>query len=220
MEMLDKLTSEVKRFALENGARLVGVADAEELKKVSGDKDPFRLLEDAKAIVVFAYPLVEAMIAKAPDEQYNRLVELHYQIVREIAYKIALFIEEKGFRAYPCHDQGDIEHKRAAELAGLGRVGEHTLLITPQYECRVHLNSVVTNAPLRIDERLDTELCDDCGECIRNCPAKAIEGGKKINVSACRNYRKNVLGRRYCGICMKVCWTHFKNLTTSGRLIP
>lgn len=188
----------------------MGIADAKTLREISGKKNPFRVVDGARAVVVFAIPLVSSTIIGAPDEKYNRLVELHYQKLRELAYDIATFLEGRGFEAHPCHDQRDVEHKRAAELAGLGRVGDHTLLITPTYGCRVHLNSVVTDAPLEADRKIDEELCDHCGECLRKCPARAIQPGIKVDIQSCLDYRRKILKRAYCGICMKTCWNHLR----------
>jgi epoxyqueuosine reductase QueG len=202
------LTDEVKRLVLRRGAGLVGIADPKALAEVSISKDPFLIMRDAKAVIVFALPLEEDVIEDAPGEKYNNLVRLHFQRLREIASEVSSWLEGKGYRAYPCHDQAGVEHKRAAELAGLGKVGDHTLLITQKYGCNVHLNSVITDAPLEFDEVIEEELCDHCGECIQNCPANAIKSGKKVDAKLCLDYRRNRLKRSYCGICMKSCWNH------------
>jgi epoxyqueuosine reductase QueG len=166
-------------------------------------------MRDVKAVIVLGIALDEEAIRDAPDERYNRLVRLHFEKLRRIAAEIASWLRSMGYKACPCHDQGGVEHKRAAELAGLGRVGDHTLLITPKYGCRVHLNSVLTDAPLKFDQMLD-EICDHCGECIRRCPAGAIRPGRTVDSVLCGTYRREKLKRSYCGICMKVCWDHLR----------
>jgi epoxyqueuosine reductase QueG len=69
---------------------------------------------------------------------------------------------------------GDLSHKHAAVLAGLGQMGKSSLLITPQYGNRVYISSVITNAPLEPDEPFKEDLCKDCDICIKACPVKAI----------------------------------------------
>ena len=156
----------------------------------------------------------ERIIKEIPYGRYNDIVNLHYRRLRTIAMKVASWLRNMGCKAYPCHDQGGIEHKRAAELAGLGRVGDHTLLITPKYGCCVHLNSVLTDAPLRFD-RMVEEICDHCGECIKGCPAGAIGPNRTVDPNLCINYRMTKLKRSYCGICMKICYFHLNKKSST-----
>ncbi len=43
---------------------------------------------------------------------------------------------------------GDFSHRHAAELAGLGRIGLNRFLITPQFEPRAWLMSVISTVEL------------------------------------------------------------------------
>lgn len=167
-------------------------------------------MKDAQAVIVFAVHLDEEVIRDAPGKKYNTAVPRSFRMLRIIAQKASRWLRAMGYNAHPCHNQADIGHKRDAELAGLGKIGDHTLLITPEYGCRVHLNSVITNALLIPDKPVMKELCDHCEECIRRYPANAILDKKRIAKDRCINYRKNNLKRNYCGICMKVCWEHLK----------
>lgn len=53
---------------------------------------------------------------------------------------------------------GDLSHKHAAVVAGLGVLGKNTLLITPQFGNRVNLVSIVTDLEIEPDAVLTDEL--------------------------------------------------------------
>lgn len=201
-------TNEFKSLVLEYGADFVGIADPFKLAEISGKKSPFSAMENTKAVIIFGISMPKEIMEEVPDTEYQRMLASHFDKLRRIAKKVARWLEEQGFNSYPCHDQEDIEHKKAAELAGLGRVGSHTLLITPLYGPRVHLNSVLTDYSLKFDTILETKFCDQCDECIKGCPPAALKNGLEVDLQKCLNYRYTELKKRYCGLCMKICWQH------------
>ena len=67
-----------------------------------------------------------------------------------------------------------IDTNRAAEVCGLGKVGLHGKVITPEYGTFLRFVYIVTDAPLECDPPFQGEVCDKCGECIKACHGKAI----------------------------------------------
>ncbi|MBE7040276.1 MAG: hypothetical protein E7398_06085 [Ruminococcaceae bacterium] len=67
-----------------------------------------------------------------------------------------------------------IDTERAAEVCGLGKVGLHGKIITPDYGTFLRFVYIVTDAPLELDKPFEGEICDGCGECIKACPGKAV----------------------------------------------
>ena len=69
--------------------------------------------------------------------------------------------------------------KDAAVLAGLGVIGKHNLLITPEFGTRVRLRAIFMDAELRTTGPVsDYYPCDGCPmPCHRACPQSAFEGG-------------------------------------------
>ena len=201
-------SAEVKNLVLASGADIVGIADPYKLAEVSGKKNPFSVMESTKSVITFGICMPKEIMECVPESKYQIMLTNHFGKLRRIAKKIGSWLEEKGYNSYPCHDQDNIEHKKAAQLAGLGRVGSHTLLITPQYGPRVHLNSVLTDYPLNFDRFLEEELCDQCDECIAKCPPGALKKGFEVDRRKCLIYRGSELKRSYCGLCMKICWDH------------
>jgi epoxyqueuosine reductase QueG len=114
------LTEDVKLWARGLGAKLVGIASADNFKGAPEGFHPWEILPDAKSVVVIAVPLLYGVIEKShpfkPYETYidpqtlkygmpNREYAVQYvslnakldRIVQEIGYSL----EERGFYAFP-----------------------------------------------------------------------------------------------------------------------
>jgi epoxyqueuosine reductase len=91
--------------------------------------------------------------------------------------------EELGITAWssPYHPKGAgfAFLKDAAALAGLGVIGKHNLLITPEFGTRVRLRAVFMDADLPVTGPIsDFDPCDGCPRpCHRACPQGAFEDG-------------------------------------------
>jgi NADH-quinone oxidoreductase subunit F len=100
-------------------------------------------------------------------------------------------------------DLGEILHDGA--LCALGRSAANPVLSTLRYfkdEYLAHINDKKCPSGVcqqLIEYAIDAEKCTGCGICARNCPAKAISGGKKqahtINRVLCIK----------CGVCHDSC---------------
>ena len=67
-----------------------------------------------------------------------------------------------------------IDFNKAAEICGLGRVGDSGHLIAPKLGPFLRMAFIVTDAPLACDPPFGTTLCDHCGQCRTACPGGAI----------------------------------------------
>ncbi len=65
----------------------------------------------------------------------------------------------------PFIDNSPIPEVRAASLSGLGRIGDHGLLIHPRYGSYVFIGSIVTNALLAQSPGGIPSACPHCGAC-------------------------------------------------------
>jgi epoxyqueuosine reductase QueG len=111
-------------------------------------------------------------------------------------------------------NEGDIALVAMAYLAGLGELGKHGSLISPELGSSFRLGAVSTAMPLRADGPKDfgfDEVCLKCGVCERFCPGDAIKPQKKIvngierwhiDTPACEPYFHKLYG---CKICLMVC---------------
>ena len=209
------------------GVELLGVASVE----TSGSEElrdrATALLPGAKSVVVLGKEVYKEVVDLAKpskgvgEAEYGDLIEPHGdylngRLTRGV-YELADFFRKDGYRSLPLPARGCptdqrflmavFSYKHAAQLAGLGTLGRHALLITPEYGPRVRLACLLTEAPLETSPISKENYCVDCDACIRECPAEALcvpgEGeAYSINKYACRMYRQ--VGLIYT-LCVKAC---------------
>lgn len=191
------LTGEVKKFALEMNADLVGVCASDSL--VEGRGNLFEIMPDVKALVVIALEHFEPVLNSGNLQIIQYGVHQLYHEIDRILYALSRFLSKKGFKAVslPAYlpidmDKGsgligEVSLRHAAQCAGLGEIGLNRLLITPQYGPRVRLGAVITSADLAPDEPFKGELCkrEKCAACVRACPVGAISTKGEVNVFKC-----------------------------------
>jgi len=108
-------------------------------------------------------------------------------------------------------------HKTAATCSGLGWVGKNGLLINRQYGSKLCWATVLTDAPLPVDEPTGRSECGDCDLCVKHCPSGAIKGEhwslndplrELVRYDKCRALKvgKTALASKpNCGFCITVC---------------
>jgi epoxyqueuosine reductase len=68
--------------------------------------------------------------------------------------------------------------KDSAALAGLGVIGKHNLLVTPEFGTRVRLRGIFMEAALEPTGPIDFDPCNGCDmPCHRACPREAFRSG-------------------------------------------
>jgi epoxyqueuosine reductase len=109
---------------------------------------------------------------------------------QELAEWAADFIVEKGYKAFAQSDGNIINgcfeeatktstlpHKKIAILSGLGWIGKSNLFITQEYGSALCMCTILTNAPLPIENRqIVMPKCGGCTVCKDICPANVIHG--------------------------------------------
>lgn len=202
------LTEKIKKFALDLGADLVGIAPIERFAGAPVMMSPQGLMPTAKNVIVCAIHHPDAAMELGGEEhpqkigpytiQYEMNLKLDY-----IAFRVARFIDGLGYDVIPIASSNiwryrdfmnlranfapDISHIYAATCAGLGQIGWNGLTVSPEYGAWNRFISIITDAPLCGTPMYeDTKLCDMCGECIRRCPTdayrKEVNGVKSIEV--------------------------------------
>ncbi len=113
------------------------------------------------------------------------------------------------------------ETAKEAALCALGQSAPNPFLSTLRYfrdEYEAHIKEKrcpALSCKELIAYYIDPNKCQGCGRCLRNCPAEAIDGGKKkihiIDQDACTK----------CGTCFEVCPPRFGAVTKiSGVPVP
>jgi len=227
---LAELTSNIKEFCLQGGAKIVGVADLEPLK-AGLQTDPPDLMQPYTSAISIALPLdlraAAAMSGEPTPASASNCKEINARL-NAMTKAIVSHIESLGYsaEAVPASKklveggtEGSISHKAIAIMAGMGWQGKSLLLVTPKYGPRVRLSSVLTDMPLEFDSPAKNR-CGNCTKCIKACPAGAIRGvntdlhyssrEEALDLDKCHGntlrYMK-VPGIEYtfCGQCIPVC---------------
>ncbi len=222
----NNIKTEIKAQAIKMGADLAGFASVERFGGCPEGFRPTDLMPKAQSVIVLAKRLPrEAVINKRRLTIYKNVnVTLNIRL-DQIACQLACFIEDQGFRAYPVpaddpytywdevnlHGKGELSHRHAAVVAGLGKLGKNNLLITSRYGNRVNLVSILTDVAIEPDPLSEEELCpEECRVCLEACPAGALDGSTVVQ-KLCRQQFGVTLPRGFsvygCWECRRVCPT-------------
>jgi len=150
---------------------------------------PRETLADAQAIIILGVGAYDkgAVYTNTRKQLRGKVARTYhcYPVVRQIAEKVAGFIEESGYKAVPGQD---VPLKFVADRIGLGAYGKNGLLLTEQCGSYVGLRSVITDMPITPDrfEKM-TPPCDDCDACLQACPTGALYAPYKMNPRLCIN---------------------------------
>jgi epoxyqueuosine reductase len=125
------------------------------------------LLLEAKSAVVFGKEIYREIVRffksskEAGEIESGELIGGHSDYLNgrlnTAVHKMSEILRKEGFRSLPLSAIGPVDqrfmtsllsYKHTAELAGLGRIGRHSLLITPEFGPRVRLACLLTEAPL------------------------------------------------------------------------
>ena len=112
-----------------------------------------------------------------------------------------------------------ISQKHAAQAAGLGTIGRHSLLITPEFGSMLWLGAVLCDYEFEADPLKDN-ICTSCDLCVKACPKNALEQ-PEIKQEVCWDYtfgddESTKSWRISCHKCRDVCPY---NLGTKNSLI-
>jgi epoxyqueuosine reductase QueG len=199
-----ELTEQIKQRAKELGADLVGIAPIERFQNAPLRMSPQGLLPEARSVVVAAIHHPDAAIELDGEPTAHNMGPYGMQgtmnaMLDDLSFWLGRFIEAKGFKTLPISASNiwrytgykdlkvnfapDMAHRYAAVAAGLGEIGWSGLCLTPQFGPRNRFVSVVTEAELEPTPMYDGDpLCDQCNECVINCPTDAFRKEvKKMN---------------------------------------
>jgi len=135
-----------------------------------------------------------------------------------------------------CVDIQPLMDKAWAVRAGLGWIGKHTNLITPDYGSWVFIGELLLNLELEYDSETIEDHCGTCTLCIEACPTDAIVEPYVVDSNLCISHATiesrvpemraevaaNLDGWFYgCDICQDVCpWNRFAEPTRETGFEP
>ena len=132
-----------------------------------------------------------------------------------------------------CVDIQPTLDKAWAVRAGLGWLGKHSNVITPEYGSWVFIGELLLNVELEPDAEPMEDHCGTCTLCIEACPTQAITEPYVVDSNKCISYatielrtpelpeaiEPHLSGWLYgCDICQDVCpWNRFETATDEPR---
>ena len=144
--------------------------------------------------------------------------------------------EYPGAEGKVCVDIQPMMDKAWAVRAGLGWMGKHTNVITPEFGSWVFIGELLLNLELDYDDSEVADQCGSCTLCIDACPTGAIVEPYVLDANLCishatiesrapeirQDVAANLEGWLYgCDVCQDVCpWNHAVRPTNESRFEP
>ncbi|MBN1152966.1 MAG: hypothetical protein JXA58_07135 [Dehalococcoidia bacterium] len=193
-----RLNDEFNRFMESKEVDLWGVAPVTSYNSVVDPKmHPRYWMPDATAVAVLGLQVPNAIVQqverKTSPYPYLRFArKLLNDELDSLANQLARMLVRRGYDALPtpANDWRDprtltpmVSHVLTAVAAGLGEVGWHNMLLTPQFGVRQKLVTIITNAPLETGHAYDGDpICDRCMRCVNECEIGAIAAERTRSV--------------------------------------
>lgn len=191
-------SKKVKEIMRNLGADLCGIAKIERFSNAPKGYHPLDVFPECKSVISFGcrFP-VGALLCKS-HTPYTRIRNSITPKMDAIALNFCIEMEKDGIVCIPIptnESEWDrntnrwrsiISLKHAAQAAGLGTIGRHSLLITPEFGSMVWLGAVLCSQELEQDEMIEN-MCENCKLCVNACPVNALEN-IEINQQRCWDY--------------------------------
>ena len=227
--MIADINTQFDKIVRDADVDRIGVVRLEDWKEIPVYRQATDLLPGAKSVIVLAMEVFAEVVnylssrVQVGETMLRDLFDSNTNLINGLlnqqAYDIVKGLHKIGFKGLILPATGSpfdnrfleapFSYKDAALAAGLGIIGRHSLLLTPEYGPRIRLACVITDAPLKPAGPAEMESpCIACGgACIKRCPARAIkqpENNQAYNFDkhACNTYI-NATGT--CAECIKVC---------------
>jgi ferredoxin len=207
----EEIVNQIKEFAKSLGVGPIGFV---KLPRDLIFQEYGVLYDDA---IILAMEMNMEKINNAPSQDTMDMVFETYDDLGIAANKITELLREHGYAAQADHPLGGLAlFPPLAQKAGIGWIGKHGILITPEFGPRIRLAAIYTSIQnLPYDNTNPhswiSEYCENCRLCIEKCPAKAIlddpikqDSGRMTYISKqpCFEYFTQFY---CCSVCIKVC---------------
>ncbi len=230
-----RFTKKVFDFLKSMEVDLMGVAPEDRFQEAPPGHKPKDLLPSARCVVVGALQQLPSVVKTLPENRfsYNQQHHVLNRRLDEVGFSLAKFLQREGYEGLHIAVEGYYEirqilgyfsHRHAAVMAGLGEIGINNLLVTPEFGSQVRLITVITDAPLKGNPRLEKNPCHEwqkvCHkQCVTLCPGECLSPDGRLNKIKCRFYHYQVFGSNLygkyifsldrgnlaCGMCVKAC---------------
>lgn len=191
-------SEQVKGILFGLGADLCGIASMDRFQDAPKGYHPTDVLPTCRSVISFGCRFPIGTLRCNTPVPYTRVRNSITPKMDAMALDFCMEMEKRQVVCVPIptnESQWDertkrwrsvLSQKHAAQAAGLGTIGRHSLLITPEFGSMVWLGAVLCEEELQPDE-LKNDICNDCNACVNACPINALEHSE-LNQQACWDY--------------------------------
>lgn len=232
MEEMNQLNAKIIKQAAKNfGADIVGIGSIDRWKDIPKEQNPATIMPKAKSVICIGFRIHRGLLRGAEEGTYFSAYTLAgfndiNKIIAPMAQRqLSSLIEDYGYEATPVMyyshnlggrhnmpkmEKGDdrkvcpdvfIDFRIAGMLCGVGEIGYSRLLLTPEFGPAQRVFFIITDAELEADPII-TGICDQCMECVKYCPAKALsyENTDNIEISGLMDVKRSKLNTVKCSL--------------------
>jgi epoxyqueuosine reductase len=156
---------------------------------------PRHVLEGARSVLMLGLPYrtVEPVPPQPGQGRISRYAwgegdyhdVVHDRLKRLIAW---LKVRAPDAQARGVVDTAPLLEREFAQLAGLGWIGKHTLLINKPAGSYFFLAALLTDQELACDEPFTADHCGTCRACLDACPTQAFPQPYVLDATRCISY--------------------------------
>jgi len=158
-------------------------------------KHPRHLLDDARSVLMLAmeYRTAEP-VSPGPGEGrvscYAWGATDYHEVIRERLHRLADQLREwqPAAQVRGVVDTAPLLEREFAQLAGLGWIGKHTLVLNRDRGSWFFLAAIVTDVELAYDAPHEADYCGTCRACLEACPTDAFPQPYVLDASRCISY--------------------------------
>lgn len=191
-------------------------------------KDVKLILESAKSVISLAYNYYTPFEHDESKPKISRYAwgKDYHKVLKKKLKELSEYIHSINGIASPAFgglaikhyvDDGPVMDKAWAVRAGIGWMGKHTNVISPDFGSWLFLSDIITNIEFENYDSPITDMCGACTLCISACPTGAIVDEYKLDANLCISYHTienrgeipesiNLEGWLFgCDVCQDVC---------------
>lgn len=223
----------VKEIMKTLGADLCGIASIDRFENAPEGFHPLDVFPSCKSVISFACRFPVGALYCESHIPYTRIRNTITPKMDMIALNFCAEMERHGVMCVPIptnESQWDektnrwrsiVSQKHVAQAAGLGTIGRHSLLITPEFGSMVWLGAVLCAEAFEPDV-LKEPICNQCNLCVEICPVHALDDAQ-VNQQACWDYafgedERTHTWRIACHKCRDVCPYHTGSQNSFQRI--